>query len=192
MHSSRRDAFRAINAKPIATVDYKKNSINYHSKDYLKKSDSTLKICLMKESLKIGVLKAHPNMFSSEVLAYKGYDGLIVEGTGLGHMPINVIDDSTDDHEKILRAVKQVVKKTVVVMAPQTIYGRLQMNVYSTGRDLLNVGIIGNLCDITPETAFIKLAFLLSTCPKDKVPVLMTSNLRGELSERIEDEDFLN
>ena len=77
-------------------------------------------------------------------------------------------------------------------MAPQTIYGRLQMNVYSTARDLQKAGIIGNLNNMTPETTFIKLAYLLSNYPVEKVKEKMMQNLKGELSNRTEFNDFLN
>jgi glutamyl-tRNA(Gln) amidotransferase subunit D len=81
-------------------------------------------------------------------------------------------------------------------MTSQTIYGRVNMNVYSTGRELVELGIIGNYCDMTPETAFIKLAWLISNCKKEgieqikKIKELFEKNLRGEISERSEKEEF--
>jgi glutamyl-tRNA(Gln) amidotransferase subunit D len=78
-----------------------------------------------------------------------------------------------------------------VVMASQCIYGRLQMNVYSTARDLQAAGVVGNLDDMTAETAFIKLAWLLSNYKKEEVAGLMTKSLRGEISARSEYDAFL-
>ena len=68
----------------------------------------------------------------------------------------------------------------------QTINGIINMDVYSPGRKLQELGIIGNHTDMTPETAFIKLAWLLSNAPKEKVAELYCTNLVGELSERLE------
>jgi len=52
------------------------------------------------------------------------------------------------------------------------------------------IGILGNLLDMTPETTFIKLAWLLSNHPK-QVKELLSHNLRGELSLRLNDTDFI-
>jgi len=76
-------------------------------------------------------------------------------------------------------------------MAPQTIYGKLQMDVYSTGRRLQEIGILGNFSDMTAETTYIKLAWLLSNYKKEDTKEMICKNLRGEISERIEDNTFL-
>ena len=174
LHSSRRDAFQPINAKPIALVDIKGKvkdiSKNYQRKDLKKKVKATK----LKENLKIGFLKAHPNMHYTEISKYKNYHGLIIEGTGLGHLPIN-------SNSKLHTELKKL--KMPLIMCTQTIFGRVNMNVYATGRKLKENLISGS--DMTPETAFIKLAWLLSN---KKDPKLMISNLKGEINERISDE----
>ena len=151
---------------------------------YTKKSRGKITIRPMNENLKIGFLVAHPNMSAKEISAFEGFDGLVVEGTGLGHLPTNQIDDATAEHKKILEEIRKLCKKTVVVMSPQTIHGRLQMNVYSSGRDLQAAGVLGNYSDMTPETTFIKLAWLLSNYPKQEVEKLITKNLKGEVSRK--------
>ena len=191
MHSSRRDAFKAINALPLARVNFAERKIEFLSNDYQKKANAKeknkLKILPIKENIKIGFLKVHPNMFSQEVSAYKGFDGLVIEGTGLGHAPINEIDSATKEHTKIFGELKELIKAgTIIAMASQTIYGNIDMNVYATGRKLIEAGVIGNYCDMTPETAFIKLAWLLSNYPKEKAKELFEQNLAGEISERLE------
>ena len=194
MHSSRRDTFKAINSLPIARVNFVERKIEFLDKNYAKKGkEGKLKLLPFKEQLKIGILKAHPNMLSQEVLAYKGFDGLIIEGTGLGHLSINEIDSATKEHLKIFDALKELIKQgTVVAMASQTIYGGIDMNVYATGRKLLEAGIIGNYCDMTPETAFIKLAWVLSNYPKEKAKELFEKNIAGEISERLENIEKIN
>jgi glutamyl-tRNA(Gln) amidotransferase subunit D len=187
MHSSRRDAFKAINTLPVAHIDFAERKIEFLSKNYAKKSNNKPKISQIKENLKMGVVKAHPNMLSQEISTYKGFDGLVIEGTGLGHLPINDIDSATKEHLKIFDAVKELIKAgTAVAMASQTIYGGIDMNVYATGRKLIEAGIIGNYCDMTPETAFIKLAWVLSNCPKEKAKEMFEKNIAGEISERLE------
>jgi len=184
MHTSRRDAFKPINTENIAEVKYPSGEVRILHSGYRKRENRQLKIKPIKEDLKIGIIKAHPNMYASEFLAYKRFDGLVLEGTGLGHFPISEIDEFTKEHKKILNTIKKLAAKIPVVMAPQTTYGRLQMNVYAPGRVIQKAGVIGNYSDMTPETTFIKLAWLLSHHPKE-VKNLMTENLRGELSKRI-------
>ena len=76
-------------------------------------------------------------------------------------------------------------------MCSQCIFGGVNMNVYTPQRELLEIGVIPGQ-DMTAETAFIKLAWLLSNYPEDKVKELIITNLRGEINERIPPEpDFL-
>jgi len=180
MHSSRRDAFRTVNTIPFAIVNTENKSIKFLRKEYNARSNKKLRLKLFDEKIKVGILKSHPHMYPEEFLSYKDFDGLVIEGTGLGHIP-------TD--KEILEAVKKI--KAIMVMAPQTIYGRLQMNVYSSGREIQEIGILGSYSDMTPETTFIKLAWLLSNYKKEEVKELIAKNLRGEISDRTEKEAFL-
>ena len=188
MHSSRRDAFKPINSLPFAKISFESRKIAFLRTDYKKKSSSKLKLMLFDEKLKIGLLKTHINMFASEFDAYKDFDGLILEGTGMaGNPPINEIDEFTKEHTKISKSIKKLVDKGVVIAAAtQTIYGSINMNVYTTGRKMQELGIIGNYHDMHPETAFIKLAWLLSNFKKKEIKELFSKNLVGEISERLE------
>ena len=188
MHSSRRDAFKPINSLPFAKISFESRKIAFLRTDYKKKSSSKIKLMLFDEKLKIGLLKTHINMFASEFDAYKDFDGLILEGTGIaGNPPINEIDEFTKEHTKISKSIKKLVDKGVIVAAAtQTIYGSINMNVYTTGRKMQELGIIGNYHDMHPETAFIKLAWLLSNFKKKEIPQLFSKNLVGEISERLE------
>lgn len=192
MHSSRRDAFRPINSKPYAKVNYNHNKIHFLNKDYNKRSKSKVSIKLFKEKIKVAILKAHPNMYKEQFDFFKNYDGLVLEGFGIsGNLPINENDELTKEHGKIEKSLKTLSKNTVLATSTQCIYGRIDMNVYSTGRKMIDLGICGNYHDMTPETTFIKLAWLLSNYKKDEVPKLMETNLKGEISDRIEIEEFL-
>ncbi len=201
MHTSRRDAFRPINAKAIARVNYEDGKIDFLVKDYGKRekgkrenksAEAKLQLKLFNEKLKVAIIKTHTNMYAGQFASYRGYDGLVLEGTGLGHIPNEQIDDFTAENRKIQEAVEELIKSgTVVVMSPQTIYGRIQMKVYTPQRELMDVGVLGHLSDMTPETAFIKLAWLLSNYSKEESRQLITKNLRGELADRTEEEAFL-
>lgn len=192
VHSSRRDAFKAINSTPYAKID-DSGKAEWLNKDYVsvdKKRKLVLK--LFDERLKIGILKAHPNMFAEEVKAYSKFNGLILEGTGLGHFPTEKYDEKTKEHELIFKELEKLVKKIPVVMALQTIFGAVNMNVYSPGRRLVEAGILGTGLDITTETVFIRLAWLLSNYGKENLKELWNQNFRGEIScQRKYQEDFL-
>jgi len=69
-------------------------------------------------------------------------------------------------------------------MASQTGHGRINMGVYGPGRMLLSAGVIGNLQDMPWETAFIKLAWLLSQYKKAQVTELFSKNITGEITSQ--------
>lgn len=189
LHTSRRDAFKAINVKPISRV--KDNSIEILNHDYAKKdrkSKNELTLKLFNDP-KIGILRTHPNLKKEEISMYSKFDGLVIEGTGLGHLPINKVDKSTLENELIFKELEKLSKKIPIVITSQCVFGRVNLNVYSTGRKLQEIGILGNLSDMTTETAFIKLAWLISNYPRD-VRKMIDKDLKGEISKRTS-EDFI-
>lgn len=183
MHSSRRDAFKQINGSPIARVDYAAKSVEYIG-DYPESAlnaPGQLKIYPFDEHLKIGIVKSHPNLSVEELSCYdKGFDGLLLEGTGLGHFPITGGDDYTIENSEIKKEIHRLASKIPMVMSVQTIYGTVNMNVYSPGREMIAMGVLGNYSSLTPETSFIKLAWLLSQKldPKE----YFMKDIRGEFS----------
>ena len=187
MHTSRRDAFKAINAQAIALVDYEKRKINSLSKDYSKRSKD--KEIIFKEgfSEKVGLLKVHPNMDPKLFKFFaENYDAFVLEGTGLGHAPTN-LGKNLKNYEILQEFVK---KGGIVAVTSQCLYGAVHPSVYTNLRRLSEIGCI--FCeDMLPETAFIKLAWLLGNYPKEKVKELMAVNLRGEINTtRTYQEDF--
>jgi|SRR3989344_3658818 len=190
MHTSRRDAFKSVNGEIIAKVD--KVNMEFFM-DYKKKEHKDkLKLKLFNEKIKIGILKAHPNMFAFEIKYYNKFDGLILEGTGLGHFPINFVDNTTKEHQLIYNELKKLCKKIPVIATSQCIFGRINMNVYETGRKMQEAGILGNLSDMTAETAFIKLVWLLSNYKKNEINNLVMHNFRNELNDKLKyEEEFI-
>ncbi len=190
LHASRRDAFHAVNAKPIARVDFNKGSVEFFTK-YDRKGSRKL---VLKDNMedKVGLIKTYPGMDSKAFEAYSGYKGLVIEGTGLGHAPVGATDELSKPNLKNFAAIKKLADSgCVVVMATQCIFGRVQMHVYSTGIELAKIGVISGE-DMLPETAYVKLAWLLGNYKKDEAKKLIGKNLRGEIAERSEyEEEFL-
>jgi glutamyl-tRNA(Gln) amidotransferase subunit D len=74
-------------------------------------------------------------------------------------------------------------------MTSQCLYGRVNLNVYNTGRDLITAGVISGE-DMLPETAYVKLMWVLGQTSNDgEIRRLMITDLRGEITERREIDD---
>ena len=188
LHTSRRDAFRSVNDDVIARINFDSKKITYTGKYESKDSKKKLKVRDKFEE-KVGLLKVHVNMDPKQIEFFKGYKGLVIEGTGLGHMPLDTIDAYTKVHLKIRKALEKLAKKMPVVMCSGCLFGRVNMNVYSKGKDLQEIGVISGE-DMLAETAFVKLAWLLAN-EKKNAKKLVGYNLRGEINKRINLEHYL-
>jgi len=183
MHTSRRDAFQSVNAMPIARVDYAKKAIvpisDYAKRDHKRKLELDTKM-----NDKVALIWSYPGIKPSLIEKLSDYDGIVFAGTGLGHVPTNAFNDKYAN--SLVPVIKSLTERGVaVVMAPQTLYGRLNMNVYTAGRLLLEAGVIGDGADWLPETAYVKLMWVLAkTKDPKKVKELMHTNFAGELSDR--------
>jgi len=107
-------------------------------------------------------------------LSAMGYRGLVMAGTGLGHV-----------NKPLYPAIKRAIQKGMtVVMCVQTLWGFAQMYVYDTGRDLLDLGIIP-LDNMLPETAYMKLAWVLGQTEDPKrIREMMTTPINHEIESR--------
>ncbi|MFB6088944.1 MAG: Glu-tRNA(Gln) amidotransferase GatDE subunit D, partial [Candidatus Aenigmatarchaeota archaeon] len=180
MHTSRRDAFRPVNDLPIAKV-WENGKIENIS-DYRKRNNKKVKLDNeFEENIKL--ITAHPGSDGSliDYLVSEGYKGIVVQTTGLGHTPVEWRDNISNATDKGIP----------IFFAPQTIYGRLNLNVYDNGRLLKDAGAIP-LEDMSPETAYVKLGWILGHTKKlEEVKEGMLTNYAGELSERSLPETFL-
>jgi len=190
LHSSRRDAFQAVNAEAIARVDYKTGKVEFLQRDYPKIGTELVVKSKMEE--KVGLLKIHVNMFPEQFELFKGFKGLVLEGTGLGHTPGQAPNKETEIHKKIYPALKKVIASgCVVVMTTQCLFGGVNMNVYDKGRDLLELGVIPGK-DMLANTALVKLSWLLGNYNKDDVEKMVGKNLRGEINGNLKfEEEFI-
>ncbi len=191
LHSSRRDAFKSVNSIPIARVKIK-GEVEFLEKYHKKENKEKLKLKLFNEKLRIGILTVHPNLIKEEIKMYNSFSGLIIQGTGLGHLSINLIDKKSKENDLLYKELKKLANKIPVAMISQCIFGGVNLNVYSTGRKLHEANILGNLTDYILESAFIKLAWLLSNYKKKEINELWNKNFRGEISNRLEyKEEFI-
>ena len=182
MHTSRRDAFHSINSKPLAAVDYRSRRFDILSACKKRSREPLIKESRMCDN--VALIYVHPNIKPSFIASLSEYDGVVLIGTGLGHVPTNVFNDKTVT--AIYPQIKALVDSGIpVVMSPQTICGRLNMKVYTNGRFLLDAGVVGHNMDWTPESAYVKLCWVLGqTRNMKKIAELMTTNLVGEISSR--------
>ncbi|MFP4645342.1 MAG: Glu-tRNA(Gln) amidotransferase subunit GatD [Candidatus Woesearchaeota archaeon] len=197
MHSSRRDAFKPINTTAYARVDYDNKTVKLLRELPEKRSSSMPgKIEFIgkpgnEDKLKIGMIHSRPHMHAEEFDIYNDYDALVLVGSGLGHFPVSKTEGTGPDNTKIYEKIKELAKKIPVVMSTQTIYGRVHLNVYSPARKIKEAGVKGHLSTMTPETAYIKIAWLASNKTKEQAEELFMTKMIGEL-DSIPEEAFLN
>ncbi|MFW9987129.1 MAG: Glu-tRNA(Gln) amidotransferase subunit GatD [Candidatus Odinarchaeota archaeon] len=173
MHSSVRHTFRTIDNIPLGLVQNRK--IKMFTTDYRKKSQKTTQTLPNFES-KIALVYSYPGNDNELINFYidKGYKGIVLIGTGLGHV-------STNLYESIERAIQEGI---TVLMTTQTLHGFIGMNVYSTGREMLNMGVIPGR-NLLPEVAYVKLGWVLGqTSNPEEIKHLLNKNIAGEFLER--------
>ncbi len=183
MHTTRRDAFKPINNLPICNVDAK-GDIEYLS-EYRKISQSQKKVSAeTKFEPKVAIVKAYPNS-DPEIIDYylgKGYKGLIIEATALGHVPTT---PSIKEYSWIGHVKKAIDSGMIIGITSQCLYGRVNEVVYRNLRTLHDTGAI--FCeDMLPEVAYVKLGFLLGNYGAIKAREMLNRNISGEITARTE------
>ena len=185
LHTSRRDAFRPVNESPIAKV-YSDRIDLISNKYKIKDKTKKVKIDNVFED-KVALIKFYPGQ-EPDILDYyleKGYKGIVIEFLGIGDIA------TSGARKNWVPSLKRLIDSGVVICgAAQTINGGLNPLVYSTGRELLETGII-YLRDMLSEVAWIKLSWVLGheDWAKDKevVKEKMLTNFAHELNDRLEE-----
>ncbi|RUA23905.1 MAG: Glu-tRNA(Gln) amidotransferase GatDE subunit D [Bacteroidetes bacterium] len=174
MHSSYRSTFRTIGDTPLARIN-RKEIIPIKSNYKKRRSDRNVKIMPYFEP-KVGMLYFWPGMQADALDAFidNGYKGIIIVGTGLGHV-----------NKSLYPAIERAQEKGIpVFMTLQTLWGYVHMFVYDTGRDLMAKGIIP-LGNMLPEVAWVKLGWVLGqTTDYEEVKRMMLDPVNDEITER--------
>lgn len=173
MHSSYRSTFRTIGDIPIAMV-WRDRVVPL--KGYRRRrKERDVRINAAYDD-RVAIIYYYPGMRRDMVdsLVENGYRGIVIAGTGLGHV-----------NSALNPALRRAIERGVaVVMTVQTLWGYVHMNVYDTGRYLLELGIIpcGNMI---PETAYMKLCWVLGqTTDLKMVKEMMLTPIANEITDR--------
>jgi glutamyl-tRNA(Gln) amidotransferase subunit D len=169
-HTSRRDAFETVGAKPLGEVEYETGEVSFR-REYAERGSVDLSVAPDLER-EVELLKFVPGMDPAVLDHYEGKAGLVVEGTGLGHVNTDIVP----------RLAELIEDGTTVVMTSQCLEGRVCDRVYDTGRDLLDAGVIEGE-DTLPETMVVKLMWTLANRP-DSVRETVRTSLAGEIQDR--------
>jgi len=172
MHTSRRDAFKGDKFAYVNFFERKFEILENEDEKDGKINDLILDTDIDKNVM---LLKYFPTLTEDvfELLCEK-YKGIVIEGTGLGHV-----------NEALIDVIKRSIDNgNFIAMTSQTIFGRTNLNVYATGRNLLKAGVVS--CeDMFPEVAYVKLMFALGHYKKyEDIKNFMLTNIAHEISEK--------
>ncbi len=174
MHSSYRSTFRTIGDIPIAMVS--RDYIKPLRQDYKRRRTDANVVLNTSFEEKVSIVYYYPNMNPDiiDALIDNGYKGIIIAGTGLGHV-----------NKPLYPALKRAKEKNIAVyMTVQTLWGYVQMYVYDTGRDMMELGVVPG-ANLLPEVAYMKLCWTLGqTTDPERVQEIMLSPIAGEITER--------
>ncbi len=174
MHSSYRSTFRTVGDIPLCRVSATDFGTLTH--EYLPRNPHRRVKIDPRYDDRVTILYYYPGMKADVVdaLVEQDYKGIVIAGTGLGHV-----------NKPVFPALERAIAKGVhVVMTVQTLWGYAQMYVYDTGRDLLDIGVVP-LDNMLPETALMKLGWVLGhTHDHDEVREMMRHSYSHEITER--------
>ncbi len=181
MHSSYRSTFRTIGDTPLCRVSVTEFDLLTH--DYQPRDPRRRVEIDTAHDDRVTILYYYPGMKPDVVdaLVDCGYRGLVIAGTGLGHV-----------NKPVYPALERAIARGVhVVMTVQTLWGYAQMYVYDTGRDLLDIGVVP-LDNMLPETALMKLGWVLGhTDDRAEVMRRMRQPVNHETTEREPHDGYL-
>ncbi len=186
LHASRRDAFQAIGGGYLAAIWPHGKVFELKENNFRKRSGGKITADTKFEPA-VAFVKAYTNS-DPKVLEYfwnAGYKGFVIEGTGFGHVP-------TFSSKSWISTIKKITKDGLpVAVASQTLAGRTNSNVYSNLRILTREAGAFHVEDMLPETAFVKLGWVLGhETELQKVKEMMLKNFAGEISARSEVDSY--
>ena len=181
MHSSYRSTFRTIGDVPLATVTCD-GVVPLRSDYHRRRDDRQVKILPFFED-RVTLIYYYPNMNPDiiDAVVEKGYKGIVIAGTGLGHV-----------NKPLYPAIERATAAGVAIyMTVQTLWGYVHMFVYDTGRDLMAKGVIPTE-NMLPEVAYTKLGWALGqTEDLVRVKEIMLTPISDEITEREPHDGYL-
>ncbi len=188
MHTSRRDAFRPVNDLPLAKIwpDGRIEKMQAH-----KVRDNDRKVVAdTKFEEKTALVKAYPGAPPEliDFLVDKKYRGIVVEATGLGHVPTEPLHKEFSWAGALERAAEKGVS---IAFAAQCLYGSTSPFVYEQARLAQKLGAF-SCKDMLPEVAYVKLGWVLGHEKKPEIiREKMLTNVAGEINDRLTEKHFL-
>lgn len=182
MHSSYRSTFRTVGDIPLAMVE--DGTITPLQDDYQPRRNDREVTVQAKYDNRVTLTYYYPGMQPDviDAMVEKGYRGIVIAGTGLGHV-----------NRLIYPALERAYAAGVqMYMTLQTLWGFVQMHVYETGREILQLGVVP-LANMLPEVAFIKLGWAMGVHPNDpdNVRELMRTPIASDMTEREPHDGYL-
>lgn len=183
MHSSYRSAFRTVGDRPLAMVSNAR--ITPLRDDYRRRAKGSATQATLNAVFddRVSLVYYYPGMKPDIIdsLIENGYRGIVIAGTGLGHV-----------NKALYPALDRARQAGIrIYMTVQTLWGFTQMYVYETGREIMQLGVVPG-ANMLPEVAYVKLGWALGhTDDPDKVRDIMMTPIAGEITDREPPDGYL-
>jgi len=174
MHSSRRDTFRTLGDLPLGKID--EFGVTWFKDDVHHRGAVEDFYVETKIDPRVGMIYSYPGMNPDilDSMVDKGYHGIVIIGTGLGHV-------GTDMFPPLERCQEEEIP---VVLVVEPLFGYVHLRVYETGRDMLARGVIEG-SNMLPSAAYTKLIWVLGhTRNVEEVKKRMQTPIAGEITTR--------
>ncbi len=174
MHSSYRSTFRTLSDIPLGKID--ETGVTPFRQDYARRRrDKNVKLNAVFDD-RVSLVYYYPAMKPDIIdsLVDNGYKGIVIAGTGLGHV-----------NKPLYPALDRAREAGVhIYMTVQTMWGYVQMYVYETGREIMGLGVIP-AANMLPEVAYVKLGWALGQSQDHaEVQRIMLTPINSEITER--------